>query len=368
MNKKELLYALALQRTKNIGDINSKRLIAHCGSAENVFLEKKRNLVKINGIGTFALQYLFDKSNIIEAEKELEYIEKNNINVSYFLDASYPEKLKYCIDSPIILFSKGSISLSNQPIISIVGTRKITNYGRAFCEKLIHEIKDYNPIIVSGFAYGVDIFSHQMAIKNNLQTIAVIAHGLEEIYPKAHKKYINSVLKKGGFITDFWHTDGIQRENFLKRNRIIAGISEATIIIESAEKGGSLVTADIANSYSRDVLAVPGRASDIYSKGCNNLIKNHKAAILTSGNDLIRYLNWDIQKDVKQKAIQKKLFVELNLQEQKIYNFLINNGKELLDIISLKCELPIHQTTTLLFQMEMKGVIRPLPGKLFEII
>lgn len=362
-----MLYALALQRTKNIGDINAKRLISHCGSAKSVFLEKKHLLSKINGIGSFALQYLFDGNNLKEAEKELQYIEEENISAAYFLDNSYPEKLKYCVDAPIVLFSKGNISLQNQPIISMVGTRKMTNYGRAFCEQLINDIKEYNPIIISGFAYGVDIFSHQMAMKNNLQTIAIIAHGFEEIYPKSHQKYVADVLANGGFMTDFWHTDSIQRENFLKRNRIIAGISEATIIIESAQKGGSLVTADIANSYSRDVFAVPGRATDTYSKGCNALIKNNKAAILSSGKDLIEYLNWDIQLK-KPKAIQKQLFVQLNTEEQTIYDFLLKNGKEQLDIISLKCGFAIHQTTTVLFQMEMKGVVKPLPGKLFEAI
>lgn len=368
MNHNELLYALALQRTKNIGDINAKRLISHCGSAKAVFFEKKQLLAKINGIGSFALQHLFDKNNLKEAEKELKYIKENNITASYFLDDSYPEKLKYCIDAPIVIFSKGNISLnSKQPIISIVGTRKMTNYGRLFCEQLIDEIKEYNPIIVSGFAYGVDIFSHQMAIKNNLQTIAVIAHGFEEIYPKSHQKYATDVLANGGFMTDFWHTDIILRENFLKRNRIIAGISEATIIIESAKKGGSLVTADIANSYSRDVFAVPGRTTDTYSKGCNALIKNNKAAILSSGKDLIEYLNWDVQQK-QAKAVQKQLFVSLSNEEQKVYDFLLQNGKEQLDIISLKCGFAIHQTTTILFQMEMKGVIRPLPGKLFEAI
>jgi DNA processing protein len=367
MLEEELLYVLALQRVKGVGDINAKKLIAHCGSAKNVLKEKRRNLEKINGIGASALQYLFDEDNLKAAEKELNYIQKNNIEALYFAEANYPEKLKHCIDAPILLFKEGNFELTNRPIISIVGTRKITSYGRDFCEKFITDLAQYNPVIVSGFAYGVDICAHKAALKKNLTTIGVLAHGFEEVYPKSHKKYISEMHKNGGFFTDFWHNDILIRENFLKRNRIVAGISEATIIIESADKGGSLVTADIANSYNRDVFAVPGRTTDSFSKGCNDLIKRNKAAILTSATDLVQMLNWDVEKKVSV-PIQKQLFVELDEYEQLIYDFLLENGKELLDIISINCNLPIYQTTTILFNLEMKGVVKPLPGKLYEAI
>lgn len=367
MLEEELLYVLALQRVKGIGDINAKKLISHCGSAKQVLTEKRQILEKINGIGSFTLKNLFDSANLKDAEKELQYIQKNNIETLYFKDKNYPERLKHCVDAPILFFKEGNFKLENQPIISIVGTRKVTSYGRDFCEKLISDLKEYNPIIVSGFAYGVDICAHKSALKNNLQTIGVLAHGFEEVYPKSHKKYVSEINKNGGFITDFWHNDELQRENFLKRNRIVAGISEATIIIESAEKGGSLVTADIANSYSRDVFAVPGRSTDVYSKGCNDLIRRNQAAILTSANDLIEFLNWELVPK-QPKVIQKQLFVELTEVEQLIYDFLLENGKQLLDLISLNCKLPIHQTTTLLFNLEMKGVVKPLPGKLFEAV
>lgn len=367
MLEEELLYILALQRTKGIGDINAKKLISHCGSAKNVLKEKRFNLEKINGIGASTIQYLFDAENLKAAEKELKYLQQNNIETFYFEDKNYPEKLKHCIDAPILLFKEGNFNLLNKPIISIVGTRNITTYGRDFCEKLVFDLKEYNPIIVSGFAYGVDICAHKSAMKNNLTTIGVLAHGFEEIYPKSHKKYVAEMHKNGGFLTDFWHNDELIRENFLKRNRIVAGISEATIIIESADKGGSLVTADIANSYSRDVFAVPGRTTDNYSKGCNDLIKRNKAAILTSAQDLVEMLNWNVESKTP-KPIQKQLFVELNETEQIIYDFLFENGKELLDIIAMSCDLPIHKTTTVLFNLEMKGVVKPLPGKLYEAI
>ena len=367
MLEEDLLYVLALQRAKGIGDINAKKLLAHCGSAKEVLKEKRRNIEKIFGFGKLSIQYLFDPANLREAEEELKYIQENTIETLYFTDNIYPERLKHCIDGPILLFKEGNIDLNLGPIISIVGTRQITSYGRDFCEKLIADLTAYNPIIVSGFAYGVDICAQKSAIKNSLQTIGVLAHGFEEVYPKIHKKYISEIHKNGGFLTEFWHNDQPQRENFLKRNRIVAGISEATIIIESAEKGGSLVTADIANSYSRDVFAVPGRSTDLFSKGCNDLIKNNKAAILTSAKDLIDMLNWESPLNVK-KTIQKQLFVELTENEQMLYDFLAQNGKELIDLISLNCKLPIHQTTSLLFNLEMKGMVKPLPGKLYEAI
>jgi len=367
MLEEDLLYVLALQRAKGIGDINAKKLLAHFGSARELFKEKRRNIEKIFGFGKLSTQYLFDPANLKEAEEELKYIQDNAIETLYFTDNTYPERLKHCIDGPILLFKEGNIDLNLGPIISIVGTRQITSYGRDFCEKLIADLVVYNPIIVSGFAYGVDICAHKAAVKNNLQTIGVLAHGFEEIYPKIHKKYISEIHKNGGFLTEFWQNDQPLRENFLKRNRIVAGMSEATIIIESAEKGGSLVTADIANSYSRDVFAVPGRTTDLYSKGCNDLIKNNKAAILTSAKDLIEMMNWEGPLNIK-KPIQKQLFVELTDNEQMLYDFLLQNGKELIDLISLNCKLPIHQTTSLLFNLEMKGMVKPLPGKLYEAI
>ena len=367
MHQEELLYILALQRTKGIGDINAKKLIAHCGSAKNIWNEKRNVISKISGIGTHAIRYLYDTKNLREAEKELKYLQKKAIETYYFLDEKYPYRLKHCVDAPILFFKQGLANLQKQPMISIVGTRKMTSYGRDFCEKLIHNLKPYNPVIISGFAYGVDICAHKAALKNNLQTIGVLAHGFEEMYPKSHSKYIDEVNKNGGFITDFWHNDILKRENFLKRNRIVAGISEATIIVESAEKGGALVTADIANSYNRDVFAVPGRATDIYSKGCNNLIKDNKAAIINSANDLVAMLQWELDKKEK-KPLQKQLFVNLDETEQQVYDFLITNGKQLLDMVALHCKLPIHKTTTILFHLEMKGLAKPLPGKYFEAV
>ena len=366
MKDEKLLAILRLQKSKAIGDILAKKLIVSVGDVEEVFNEKSAILQKINGIGSHVLKHLYDEINLKAAEQELNYIKNNNIPYSYFLEEDYPVNLQNCIDGPILMFKDGNINLKNDKIISIVGTRNMSSYGRDFCTKIIEDLVQYNPIIVSGFAYGVDICAHKVAIKNNLQTIAVLAHGFEQIYPKVHKKYINQVNENGGFLTEFWSEEQPLRENFLKRNRIVAGISKATIIIESAEKGGSLVTADIANSYNRDVFAVPGRTTDIYSKGCNNLIKNNRATLLTSSDDVVKMLNWDIKEKPK-KAIQKQLFIDLNESEQKIYDLLSDKGSQLLDVISLECNIPIYQLSSILLQMEMKGITKPLPGKLFEL-
>jgi len=366
LSKTELKYTLALQRVPNLGDTSAKKLLQQVGSAEGIFKEKKSHLLKINGIGAYKLKELSMDFARDEVAAELQFIEDNNISYSYFKDKEYPERLKHCLDGPILFFHHGNIDLKNKKIISIVGTRKVTSYGTAFCEQLIEQLAPLNPVIVSGFAYGVDISAHKAAMQNNLQTIGCLAHGFEQIYPKVHKKYVAKVSENGGFITEFWSSDSFHRNNFLKRNRIIAGISQATIVIESAEKGGSLVTADIANSYNREVFAVPGRATDAQSRGCNNLIKTQQAHLLADATDLIYMLGWELEEPKKPQ--QTQLFVELTEDEKKIWRFLKEKDKELLDIIALECQLPTYKVATLLLNMELKGVVRPLPGKLFQLV
>ncbi len=367
MTTDELIAVLRLQNIPNIGDITAKKLITQCGSPSAVFDDKLQNLLKIDGIGTYTIRGLHDAEHKEAAENELRFIKDHDIAYSYFADNDFPRYLKHCVDGPLILFNKGNIDLKDRKIISIVGTRSITSYGTNFCEKLIEDLAPLDPIIVSGFAYGVDICAQKAAIKYNLQTIGCLAHGLNQIYPRVHAKYVLDVEKNGGFITEFWSTNNPDRKNFLKRNRIIAGMSEATIVVESAEKGGSLVTADIACSYDRDVFAVPGRAQDKYSAGCNSLIKQQKAHMVTSAADIVYLLNWELeQKETKQ--IQKQLFIELDDVEQSIYSYLQKEGKQVLDSIALDCKLPVFKVSSTLLNMELKGVIRPLPGKLFEVI
>lgn len=366
MTEKELLALLTLQYTPNLGDGFIKKLIQQFGSAAQVLKQKKSTLLKIDGIGDHKLSAFGEEEYHAFAKAELAYIQSNNIKVTTYTDADYPQRLKHCIDGPIVLFSRGTINWNNPRIISIVGTRKITTYGENFIKKLIADIAPLNPLIISGFAYGVDITTHKACIDHGLQNVGVLAHGLNQIYPKVHSKYMKDVEAKGGFVTDFWSQSSFVHTNFLQRNRIIAGLSEATIVIESAEKGGSLVTAEFANGYNRDVFAVPGRADDKQSIGCNNLIKQQRANLMTSAADLIYILNWQLEEEQKP-AIQKQLFVELTEEEKIIWRFLKENGKELLDIIALNCKLPTFKIASLLLQMELKGVVRPLPGKLFEL-
>ena len=367
MTTSDLYYTLALLKVEGVGDIVAKKLIHHCGSAENVFSAKKKQLFAIDGVGEMLFKNLQNTAVFDLAKSELDFIENENIDFTFYQDENYPERLKHCIDGPAVLFQSGTIDLQHRKLISIVGTRQVTSYGADFTRKLIEDLAPLNPVVVSGFAYGVDIVAHQAAIDCGLQTIGVLAHGLNQVYPKTHKKYIAKMEQNGGFLTEFWSSSSPERENFIKRNRIVAGMTEATIVIESAEKGGSLITANIANDYNRDVFAVPGRSSDKYSQGCNNLIKTQRANLLTSAADIVYMLNWELE-EKNSKPIQKQLFISLDSEEQKIYDFLQKNGKELLDIIALECEFPIFKISSLLLNMELKGVIRPLPGKLFEVI
>ena len=319
MNQEELHAYLTLQHIPNLGDTSIKRLVHRFESPQNVLRQSKAVLLDIDGIGEYKLKEFFNKKHALEAEKELKFIETNKIECSCFQDANYPERLKHCIDGPILLFKKGKAKYDNPKIISIVGTRKVTTHAIDFIKKFIEELVPLNPLIVSGFAYGVDIAAHRAALDNGLDTLAIVAHGLNQIYPKVHVKYAHAVENQGAFVSDFWSSDNFDRTNFLSRNRIIAGISEATVVVESAEKGGSLVTADIANSYNRDVFAVPGRPG------------------------------------------------ELTDEEKLIWKFLSDAGKEQLDLIALHCKMPIFKVSSLLLNMELKGVIRPLPGKQFEL-
>lgn len=366
MTSNELFHTLALIRTEGIGDAFAKKLLSHFGSAENVFSVSEKDLKNIR-LNQDIIKRILGKSSFGITEKEIAFIEKESIKTYYIESDDYPEKLKHCSDAPILLFSTGNFDLNNRKLLSIVGTRQITSYGTSFCKKLIEGLTQINPIIISGFALGTDIIAHLSAIENGLQTVGVLAHGLDRIYPPSHKKYARQMEENGGFLTEFWSGSEPLKENFIRRNRIVAGISDATIVIESASRGGSLITANLANDYSREVFAVPGKTTDKYSEGCNNLIKTQRANLLTSVDDILYMMNWDLNVK-KQKNIQKELFLDLNSEEQKIYNYLNKNGKDQLDIIAKQCEIPVFKTASTLFDLEMKGVVRPLSGKMFEVV
>jgi len=365
INRQEILYALALQFTKGVGSVTAKKIIQIYGSATQVYHSHQKNEI-LAGINAKLFTQLFKKESLIKADQELSRAEKNNLNLIYYKDLNYPKHLLNCVDAPIVLFKDGVIEVNKfNRIISVVGTRNMTNYGQDFCKKLIADLKVYDPLIVSGFAFGVDICAHTEALKNNLSTIAVLAHGFGTLYPKEHKKYYESVKNTGGFLSEFAFNDAPYKENFLKRNRIVAGMSQATIVVESAAHGGSLVTASLANNYYKDVFALPGRATDVYSKGCNALIKNHMASLITNADDLVKQLGWEEKKEVKREVIQPQLFVDLQGDEKLVYDFLADKAKHM-DEISRDCSIPIYKIANIVFQLEMKGLIKVLPGKLIK--
>jgi len=369
MNTEEIYYLLALQKVKNVGDISAKKLLKHFGSAKAVFdaAQKAHTKVDIADVGTVMWQNIKNFSQWDRVEEELKYIEKELIQVITVFDAEYPYRLYHAPDGPILFFFKGNVDLNSKRVISIVGTRNITNYGKRMVEEIIEGLKDYNPLIISGLAYGVDVEAHRQALAKGLFTIGVLGHGFQRIYPSVHHKTAMQMLDNGGLLTEFWHTDVVDRNNFLKRNRIVAGLSDATVIIESGEKGGSLVTADIANSYNRDVFAVPGRTTDMFSKGCNNLIKRNQAFILTEAQDIIQMLRWELEVN-KSKNPQLNLFVDLTEDEQRIFDLLQENGKMTLDEIAFSLAFQISKTAQLLLQMEMNNIVVGLSGKYFELL
>jgi DNA processing protein len=364
MKKDDILYYLALQSIEGIGPVNARKLIEHCGGARQVLEGDQKKIGRIKGIGSQILRRLKNPTIFRTAEKELRFIEKHKISALCVEDQAYPPKLKHCQDAPLVLFQKGNFNIRKKRIISIVGTRMMTQYGKQFLKEFIQDLVKHDPIIISGLAYGIDSCAHHESIQNNLTTVGVLAHSLDQIYPKAHYRLAEKMLEKGGLYSEFWSGTTPEKVNFVKRNRIIAGISEATIVVESANKGGSLITAEIAASYNRDVFAVPGRVKDKFSKGCNMLIKSNKAAMISSVKDLEYVLGWNAI-ETKPKPFQKALFVKLEKNEKMLYDHLIKSNKILLDKLSLEIGLSIKSTLMLILQLELNGIVNCHPGKLY---
>ena len=368
MSEITLKHKIALGLIPRIGDINARKLVSHFGSVEAVFQESYRNLVKIPGIGTGIASCITDRSYLELAEQEAEYIIRNKIRTYFYLDNDYPFRLRQCDDSPVVFFFMGNCDLDSAKILSVVGTRNATHRGREICEKIVGNLAHGNPdlIIVSGLAYGIDIFSHKAALASNLQTIGVLGHGFKTIYPSVHASVAKSMLTRGGLLTDFLSDALPERNNFLKRNRIIAGLSDATLVVESGVKGGALITADIANSYNRDVLAVPGRPDDQWSAGCNSLIRNNKAALVESSDDIEYFLYWKSEKP--KPPVQRSLFSELDDNEKLIYELLVKQGEMNIDAICRTTGIPVYKLSSLLLQMEFKGVVKCYPGNLYQTV
>ena len=361
-----LKYKIGITLIPSIGDVLAKRLVAYCGSAEGVFKEKKVLLEKIPGIGTINVKPIINHNVFERAEEEIKFIEKNSITPIFYLDDNYPKRLLHCEDGPVMLYFKGNTNLNAEKMISIVGTRDATEYGKKICEKLISDLAPFNVTIVSGLAYGIDICAHKAALENNLPTICTLAHGLDRIYPSTHSTVANKILENGGWLTDFKSNTNPDAENFVKRNRIVAGMSDATIVVESKINGGSLITAELANGYNRDVFAFPGRADDICSLGCNAFIKQNKAALMQSSADLITALGWA---DTNNKSLPKqhKLFVELNEDEEKLVTIIKEKTSITIDDLCLQCKIPMSKVSAMLLTLEFSGVVKSLPGKMYRM-
>jgi DNA processing protein len=367
MSEVLLKHKIALGLIPGIGDINARKLVAHFGSVEAVFSEPYKSLIKIPGIGEVLAGNISNKSYLEKAEKEAEYVSRNNIRTFFYLDNDYPARLKQCEDSPVTLFYRGECDLNFTRALSVVGTRNATPRGKDICEKIISKIGiDYpGTLIISGLAYGIDIAAHKSALNSNLPTIAVLGHGFGTLYPSVHSQVASEILVSGGLLTDFVSDELPERNNFIKRNRIIAGLSDATLVVESGMKGGALITADIAASYNRDVFAIPGRTDDQWSSGCNYLIKRNKASLVENSDDIGYLMNW--KSGVSDRAVQKKLFIELEGEEKLIYE-LINVSSEInIDLICRETGIPVYRLSAMLLKLEFDGLIKCLPGNIYRI-
>mgnify|MGYP006290855591 CR=1 FL=1 len=368
MNNEQLKYQIGISLIPNVGPVTAKKVIAYVGSLEGVFKEKPSKLLKIPNVGEYLANQISKHNVLPRAEEEIQFITKHNIKVKFYLDKDFPHRLRHCPDAPLLYFYRGNADLNCRKVISIVGTRASTDYGNEICDLLITKIKErgHHAVIVSGLAHGIDVAAHRSAVKNSLPTVAVLGHGLDTIYPSVHKDIAREIVKNGALITEFPHKCRFIKNNFVRRNRIVAGLADAVIIVESAKRGGALITAEIANSYNRDVFAFPGRIDDTRSEGCNWLIKTHKANLIEKIEDLEYIMGWETAIK-KPKEIQKEIFPELDPEEERIIQLLQKEHELPLDIISIKLNLQVSKVSALLLNLEFAGLIKSLPGKVFSL-
>lgn len=365
-NYSELAYALALTRVPGVGDILARRLINAAGSAEAVFKETKGLLSKVERLNKHAVEGISQPVDIKAFEEEILRAVEADVQLLYYQDDAYPHRLKFCDDQPLLLFYKGNADLNHDRIISVVGTRSATLYSKEVVHQLMEVLKVYDPLVVSGLAFGVDITAHQYALDTGMKTVGVMGHGLDRVYPAIHKPVVEQMIEQGGVLTEFLEGSRPDRENFPKRNRIVAGLSDAVIVVESSMKGGSMITADLAMSYNRDLFAYPGKAIDPFSAGCNWLIKTQKAIMMEEASDLIYHMGWDV---VTGNTVQQKsLFPELSHEEERIVGLLQENHELGVDDISLEMKLPVSETTIMLLELEFKAVVKSLPGKKYALL
>ena len=363
----EVFYHLALTQVPQIGNIQIGVLLKHFGDPSLVFKSNRKLLESINGIGVIRADAIKKFSDFNRIEKELKFISKNDISVLIKYDEGYPRRLENCVDAPQLLFYKGSQSLNQQRIVAIVGTRAPTDYGKERVAALIASLKSVDVMVVSGLAYGIDTLVHRDCVKYGINTVGVLGHGLDQIYPSSNRILASEMLQQGGLLTEFMHGTKPDRQNFPKRNRIVAGMVDAVVVIESGEKGGSIITAEIANSYNRDVFAYPGRTTDLGSMGCNHLIRTHRADLITSGLEFIEFMGWN-HATKKKKAIQAELFLSLEGTEKQLYNLILDREPVSIDELIVQTMLKSSEVSAILFSLEMRGLVSPRPGKLYAAV
>jgi len=358
----DLLYQIALTQAPLVGAVTARNLVSYCGSARGVFQASKKELLKIPGIGERTVQAILQKDYFEAAEAEIRFIERHNIQPLFYLDKNYPERLRHFPDSPVMLYCKGDVDLNAPRTVGIVGTRQPTVHGISVCEELVESLADYQVLIVSGLALGIDATAHRKSLETGQPTLGVLGHGLSQIYPYRHKQLAGQMIEQGGgILSELGHQSGPEREHFPMRNRIIAGISDAVVVVESGISGGSIITAKMANGYNKDVFAVPGRLNDKMSLGCNHLIKTNQAHLLESVADLAYIMRWE--ESSQGRNIQPQLFVELSEQEQLIVNLLHERSELGIDALTFEAGIAHSEMASLLLNLEFKGVIRSLPGK-----
>ncbi len=361
------MHRIALSLLKGIGPINARNLVAYCGGVDPIFTDRKlkNTLAKVPGIGAKLIASITDRKVLAEAEKELAYVRKHGIRMMFYLDHEYPRRLKNCPDAPVLLYAKGPADLDHHHMVAIVGTRTPSDLGRKLCQELVEGLAEVNATIVSGLAYGIDIVAHRSAVKLDLPTIGCVAHGLDRLYPGEHAATAKEMLEHGALVTELPSGSPFAPGNFPARNRVIAGLSDCTVVIESGPKGGSLITADIANSYDREIFAYPGRPSDPRSEGCNALIQQNKAMLVTSPKDVITFMEWLPQ--ANKKAVQASLFVDLLPEEQALVDIIKSKGKIAIDELCIESRLTQGKAASLLLNLEFNGVVRSLPGKMYML-
>jgi len=367
MGDQELVHRIALSLLKGIGPVNARNLVAYCGGVEPIFTEKKlkNTLEKVPGIGPKLIASITDKKVIPAAEKEVEYIRKHKLRALFYLDADYPRRLKQAEDAPVILFVNGNADLDAEHMVSIVGTRTPTDPGKRLCVELVEGLKECKATIVSGLAYGIDIVAHRQALKHGLPTIGCVAHGLDKLYPGEHASTAKDMVEQGALVSELTSGSPFAPGNFPARNRVIAGLSDCTIVVESGPKGGSLITADIASSYDREVFAFPGRPTDPRSEGCNKLIQQNKAALVNNAQDVITLMEWLPKK--KKVPVQAALFADLLPDEQTLVDIIKAQGSAHIDDLCVRSKWAQGKVAGLLLNMEFNGVVRSLPGKVYRL-